>query len=255
MAEEQARQVPELPFMENLGRGGEEVTHKDHLIFGRSGAGKTYWISTAPQPIYLISIDPRGHMTFPYQTPGFVAQNVNQVLQALAALEAGAGKEISTVALDGWDWFYNMLTREMGWYLHNEEGTKDPDLMPIHGYKKVNNLLFDTIRRFVNLTQLHDKEARVHFISTALDERLKEDDEAEFLVRPNVGSDTVNNQIVKLFSIVTYIWPLGKDNKGNETDDRGVIADEVSYIQAKDRFGIFPKMGVAGKLEELYNQN
>jgi len=128
----------------------------------------------------------------------------------------------------------------MGQYFVDYHGAKDVDLMPIAARLKIGNAYKRMLRRMVNLTQ---NSTPVHVIFTTLDERLKEDEKAEFQVRPHFGSAKMNETFPALFSVITYIEPVGEtDDEGNPDPTRKMLFTEYKGILARDRLGVFPQM-------------
>lgn len=224
-----------------LGRGSDDSTAKvDMVIYGRSGAGKTYRSATAPSP-FIISPDPTGHKSVPYAIPGVVINTLEQVHEVLDWFESGGHVEqgIKTLIVDGVSFFYDLYTKEVGQYFVDTHGAKDVDLMPIAARLKISNSYKRMLRRMVNLTQT---ETPVHVIFNTLDERLKEDEKADFQVRPKFGSSGMNETFPAYFSIIAYIEPAGvEDEEGKPVETRKMLFTEYRGILARDRLGIFPK--------------
>lgn len=223
-----------------LGRGTEEVSAKvDMLIYGRSGAGKTYWAATAPTP-FLISPDPTGHKSVPYAIPGVVINQMEQVTEVIEWFESGGHTEqgIETLIVDGLSFFYDLYTKEVGQYFVDSHGSKDVDLMPIAARLKIANSYKRMLRRMVNLTQT---DTPVHVIFTTLDERVKEDEKADFQIRPHFGSAKMNETFPAFFSIISYIKPTGdEDEEGLPIPTRKMLFTELNGVLARDRLSMFP---------------
>jgi len=224
---------------QQLGRGspGGKV---DMVIYGRSGAGKTYRAATAPSP-FIMSPDPTGHRSVPYTIPGKVINTLEEVNEVMNWFESGGHQEhdIETLIVDGVSFFYDLYTKEVGQYFVDQHGSKDVDLMPIQARLKINNAFKRLLRRMVNLTQ---NEHPVNVIFTTLDERLKEDDKATFQIRPKFGSAGMNETYPAFFSVISYIEPIGEeDEEGNPNENRKMLFTEYRGILARDRLGIFPK--------------
>lgn len=225
--------------LQQLGRGspGGKV---DMVIYGRSGAGKTYRAATAPSP-FIMSPDPTGHRSVPYTIPGKVINTLEEVNEVMNWFESGGHQEhdIETLIVDGVSFFYDLYTKEVGQYFVDQHGSKDVDLMPIQARLKINNAFKRLLRRMVNLTQ---NEHPVNVIFTTLDERLKEDDKATFQVRPKFGSAGMNEIYPAFFSVISYIEPIGEeDEEGNPNETRKMLFTEYRGILARDRLGLFPK--------------
>lgn len=226
---------------QTLGRGTEEAKAKiDMVIYGRSGAGKTYCAATAPIP-FIISPDPTGHKSVPYAIKGKVINNTEEVVEILDWFESGGHVEhgIETLIVDGVSFFYDLFTKEMGEYFVQYHGAKDADMMPIAARGKIGNAYKRMLRRMVNLTQT---DHPVHVIFTTLDERVKEDEKAEFQIRPKFGSANMNETFPAFFSVIAYINPTGGENEdGSPNEERKMLFTEYKGILARDRLGIFPK--------------
>lgn len=236
---------------QTLGRqqseGGKYSGKIDMLVYGRSGAGKTYFTSSAPGPIYLATPDPTGHRSYPFPVDGVVINHTDQLREVVTGIRQG-GHGYNTLVVDGLSWLHDLLVGEMGQYFHDQMGAKDPDLMPIQARMKISNQFRRMIRTLVNLTQLGEDSA-VHVIFCTLEERLKEDDEAPFQVRPLVGSQKMNEVFPAFFSIIGYIAPVGNvDEEGNPDPSRKMLFTEHKGILARDRLGVFPSMGLAPNL-------
>lgn len=226
---------------EKLGRGSDESQAKvDMVIYGRSGAGKTYRAATAPSP-FIISPDPTGHKSVPYEIMGKVINNTADVAEILDWFEAGGHVEhgIETLIVDGVSFFYDLFTKEMGEYFMEYHGAKDIDMMPIAARGKILNQYKRMLRRMVTLTQT---PSPVHVIFTTLDETVKEDEKADFQVRPKFGSASMNESFPAFFSVIAYIQPVGgEDEAGMPVEDRKMLFTEYKGVLARDRLGIFPK--------------
>lgn len=233
-----------------LGRGTEDSKAKvDMVIYGRSGAGKTYRASTAPEP-FIISPDPTGHKSVPYAIKGKVINTLDEVGFVLDWFESGGHVEhgIETLIVDGVSFFYDIYNKEMGQYFVDYHGAKDIDMIPIAARLKISNGFKRMLRRMVNLTQ---NESPVHVVFTTLDERLKEDERADFQIRPHFGSAKMNETFPAYFSVISYIEPTGaEDEDGNPLDERKMLFTEYRGILARDRLGIFPKAAEAVNLSD-----
>lgn len=237
------------PMVEKLGR--TKRSHVNMLIYGRSGAGKTYRAATAPNP-YIMACDPRGHDSIPFEIPGKVVRSLQDIVDVIEWFESGQHKAhgIETLIVDGLNFVYDMFLQETGDYMVTAMGAKDPDLMPIGGQMKILRSYKRLLTRLVNLTQLEPEGNRVHVIFTCLDEHLKDAEEAPFEIQPMFGSKTMNRSFPALFSVIAYIAPVGEDEDGNPTTERRMLFTEYRGILARDRLGIFPLMGEAPNLSE-----
>lgn len=228
---------------QTLGRGTEENKAKiDMLIYGRSGAGKTFVAATAPTP-FIMSPDPTGHKAVPFAIPGVVINESQQAMEVIEWFESGGhvAEGIESLIVDGLSFFYDLLTKEMGQYFMDYHGSKDIDMMPIAARGKVLNSYKRMVRRLVNLTQ---NDTPVHVIFTTLDERLKEDEKADFQIRPHFGSAKMNETFPAFFSIISYITPTGEeDEEGMPLPTRRMLFTEYNGKLARDRLGIFPVYG------------
>jgi len=232
-----------------LGRG--ERSRVNMVIYGRSGAGKTYRAATAPSP-YLVAFDPKGHDSVPFQIPGELTETLADVVEQVEWFEAGNHIKygIKTFIGDGLNFVHDMFLKETGEYMVNTMGAKDPDLMPIAGQMKILRAYKRLMLRIVNLTQLEPKELRVHVVLTCLDEHVKDDEKAPFQIRPLFGSRSMNQTFPALFSTIGYIEPVGEDEEGKLTTERKMLFTEYRGILARDRLGIFPLAGEAPNLSE-----
>jgi len=226
---------------QDLGRGSEDLKAKvDMVLYGRSGAGKTYRSATAPNP-FIISPDPTGHKSVPYSIKGKVINNTGEVAEVLDWFETGghAEHDIKTLIVDGVSFFYDLFTKEMGEYFVQHHGSKDADMMPIAARGKISNAYKRMLRRMVNLTQGSNP---VHVIFNTLDETVKEDEKADFQVRPHFGSAKMNETFPAFFSVIAYIQPVGgEEEDGTPNEDRKMLFTEYRGVLARDRLGIFPK--------------
>jgi len=225
---------------QTLGRGkDEEKVCTDILIYGRSGAGKTYRAATAPSP-FIISPDPTGHRSVPYPIPGRVIHKLSDVEEVLEWFESGQHVEhgIRTCIIDGLSFFYDLFTTEVGRYWVETQGAKDMDMIPIAARNKIMQSYRRLVRRMVSLTQ---NENPVNVVFTTLDERLEEGDKAQFQIRPKFGSAGMNENFPGFFSVITYIEPVGEeDEDGIPLKTRKMLFTEYKGIMARDRLGVFP---------------
>jgi len=238
------------PFeLEMLGRS--ERSRINMVIYGRSGAGKTYRAATAPKP-FIIACDPKGHDSIPFQIPGRVVYSLSEIMDAVVWFENGGHKEhgIKTLIVDGLNFIHDMFLKETGDYMVNTMGAKDPDLMPIAGQMKILRAYKRMLIRMVNLTQIEPEENQVHVIFTCLDDHVKDAEEAPFQIRPLFGSRSMNQTFPALFSAIGYINPVGEDEEGKPTTERRMLFTEYRGILARDRLGIFPLAGEAPNLSE-----
>ena len=224
-----------------LGQSSDDgITHVDLLIHGRSGAGKTYRAGTSPSP-FILSPDPTGHKAIPYSLPGRVVNTLEEIMEVVEWFEEGGHVEqgIQTLIVDGLSFIYDLYLKEVGEYMATNMGAKDPDLLPINAYNKIIAGSKRMLRRMINLTQVPDKANRVHVVFTTLEERLKEDERAQYQVRPMFGSKSMNDRFPALFSIIGYVFPVGEDEEGKPTQARKMLFTEYNGIMAKDRLNIF----------------
>jgi hypothetical protein len=130
-------------------------------------------------------------------------------------------------------------------------GAKDPHMMPIAAHGKIAGMYRDMLRSLVNLTQVPKEEDRVHVIFTTLSERLKEDEDAPFKIRPLFGSAKMNEKYPALFSIIAHIQQSEETTEGGMPDEtRIMLFTNYKGIMARDRLGIFPIKGEAPNLSE-----
>jgi len=229
--------------------GDNVTTHIDLLIYGRSGAGKTRFASTAPKP-YMVSPDPTGHKSVPYEIDGVVPKKVSEIYEVKEEFYKG-GHGYKTLIIDGLSWIYDMYVAEVGQYFHEKMGAKDPDLMPIQGRTKINNRFSGLVKDLVNLTQVENPEDRVHVIFTTLDTFIGEDETTPHNVIPLIGSEKINTKVTAFFAVVGYIWPRGQKKENNEFDRaRMILFGEANGVQARDRLDMFPPHGEAPSLSD-----
>ncbi len=240
--------------LEKLGRNQEVTGPINMLIYGRSGAGKTYRAATAPSP-FIVACDPRGHDSIPFEIPGKVVRSLEEILQVIEWFEEGGHLEhgIRTIIVDGLNFVYDMFLKETGDYMVTTMGSKDPDLMPIAGQMKILRQYKRMLSRVINLTQTVTPENSVNVICTCLDDHKKDDEQAPFEIMPLFGSASQNRVFPALFSVIAYIVPIGEDEDGNLTQERKMLFTEHKGILARDRLGIFPLGGKAVNLSEYMN--
>lgn len=228
------------------------------LVYARSGAGKTYWASSAPAPFFM-ACDPRGFDSVPKKRywkdgklPGKIVYTLSDILEVIEWFEGGehVAHGIKTLVVDGLNFIHDMYLTEIGEYMVETMGAKDPDLMPISGQMKILRSYKRLLNRLINLTSLYPEKNRVHVIFTTLEESMKEDELAPYVLRPNLGTKTNNERFPPMFSVIAYITPVGEDENGELTQERKVLMTEYRGIMARDRLGIFPLMGKAPDLSE-----
>ena len=237
---------------ESLGReikDGKLQIHADMLFFGPTGAGKTYLASTVvknPKELFVLACDPTGHKGIPYAVDGARVTSSNVVREVYKEFLAG-GHGYKALLFDGMIFYHDLVLQETGRLYYEERGASDPDLMPIQGRLKVTASLKATYRSLIDLTQLTksdgspDYDRRVHVVFTTLDERVQESESADFIKRPLIGTDKINQKFSAFFSVEGYVSPVGGlDSDGNAILDRKVLFTPAGGIEAKDRLGIFP---------------
>lgn len=240
--------------VEKLGRDLEGTTHIDMLIYGRSGAGKTYRAATAPRPMYVISSDPTGHKSIPFPVDGRIIRSIQDIREVHQGITAG-GHGYKTLVVDGLSFIHDLFVKEIGQYYHEEMGARDPDIMPLQGRLKISNSFRNLIRALVDLTQINPPENRIHVVFTTLSERLKEDDKAPFQIRPLFGTQKMNESYPMFFSVIGYIEPVGgEDEKGELDPSRYMLFAEQNGVLARDRLGIFPLKGIAPNLSQYFER-
>jgi hypothetical protein len=235
-----------------LGRAEEEGNFVDILYYGRSGAGKTRAASTAPQPMYVLSGDITGHKSIPYQTPGIVVRNSQEAFDKIEQFYQG-GHGYKTLLIDAWNGIYDKIVRETGQLFHQTRGSKDPDLLNFDARTKILLRCAELIQKAVELTEHPDPASRMHVIFTMLEERVKEGDEAPFMIRPLFGTKTMNERFPGYFTVIGYIAPKGTKAAADpqEIDQtRFALFTEYQGILARDRLSIFPPRGEAPNLCE-----
>lgn len=225
---------------QTLGRGeDQEKVCTDILVYGRSGAGKTYRAATAPSP-FIVSPDPTGHRSVPYPIPGKVVQTTEDIVEVLEWFESGGHVEhgIKTCIIDGVSFIYDLYTTEVGQYFVRTQGAKDPDMMPIAARNKIMQEYRRLMRRCVSLTQIPNP---VNAVFTTLEERMEEGDKSPYLVRPKFGSGNMNENFPGFFSVIAYIEPVGEEGEdGLPIKTRKMLFTEYRGIMARDRLGVFP---------------
>jgi len=243
--------------LDTLGRGSRDSEHKNMVIHGRSGAGKTYRAATAPKP-FIMAFDPRGHDSIPMEVPGKVVEDLKMAENILEWFEEGGHKEydIKTLVVDGLNAYYDMLYEEKGREMVSQDRAPGVDRMPYGGGMEVFRPYKRFLTRLVRLTQVRPIENRVHVIITTLDEQVKEAEQAPFNIRPQFGSKSMNQNFPALFSIIAYIAPEGEEYEDEETgelvvsQERRMLFTEYAGILARDRTGTFPLRGPAPNLSE-----
>lgn len=237
---------------ESLGReivDGILRTHADILLYGPTGAGKTYLASTIvknPKELFVLACDPTGHKGIPFPVDGRRVTSSDVVREVYKEFLAG-GHGYKALLFDGMSFYHDLVLSEMGRLYYEERGASDPDLMPIQGRLKVTASLKATYRSLIDLTQLTksdgspDLDRRIHVVFTTLDERVLETESADFKKRPLIGTDKINQKFPAFFSVEGYVSPVGGlDSNGNAVLDRKVLFIQAGGIEAKDRLGIFP---------------
>ncbi len=239
------------PMMGTLGRGSEERPNVNMVIHGRSGAGKTYEAATAPKP-YLMAFDPRGHDSVPYKIPGRIVKSLADVAEIIEWFEEGHHLQhgIRTLIPDGMNFAYDMIVSEVGGEIADQGRAPSIDRLPYGGGMEVQNPYKRLLKRLVDLTTVEPAEHRVNVVMTTLDEHIKESEEAPFNIRPQFGTRAMNQNFPALFSVISYIVPIGEDEEGNITQERRMLFTEFRGILARDRLGIFPLMGPAPNLSD-----
>lgn len=244
-------QQKEDPMMSKLGRGSENRTNVNMVIHGRSGAGKTYAASTAPAP-WIMAFDPRGHDSVPFEIPGRIMRSLSDVAETMEWFEEGNHLQhgIRTLIADGMNFGYDLIVREVGGEITEQGRAPSIDRLPFAGGMEVQNPYKRMLKRLVDLTTIEPQEHRVNVIITTLDEHIKESEEAPFNIRPQFGTKGMNQNFPALFSVISYIVPMGEDEEGNITQERRMLFAEFRGILARDRLGIFPLMGPAPNLSD-----
>lgn len=246
-----------------LGHSDKQTAYVDMIIYGPSGAGKTYRAATAPGPIYMISPDPTGHKSVPFPVNGIVPKTIQEIFEVCAELRKG-GHGYKTIVLDGLSFMHDMWVRDMGRYYTKIGVSKDPDLLPLQGRMKIQNQYRNLLLDMINLTQHPDEKSRVHFIATTLDAKLQDDNSSEDeesgaaetqRIRPAFGTDKMNRQFPASFSVISYIKPSGVVNKDGSVDEtRYMLFTNKRSIMARDRLHIFPQQCEAVNLSEYLNK-
>lgn len=237
---------------DDMGQG--EHVFVDILIYGDSGAGKTFRAATAPQPLYVMSPDPTSHKAIPYKTPGKRVTSLDDVQEVVNGFYEG-GHGFNTLLIDGLNFLHDMFVQAVGQQYHDERGAQDADLMPIQGRLKVQAMFSRFLRSVIDLSQVDNVDDRVHVIFTTLSERLKEDDIAPFQIRPMIGTQKMNEKFPAMFSVVSFIYARGgEDKNGNLDKTREMLFTPQHGVMAKDRIGIFPDAGEAPDLSEYLYQ-
>lgn len=214
-------------------------THVDMVLYGASGAGKTFRAATAPQPMYVIGSDATGHKSIPFPVDGRVLHSIEDVGEVILDFLTG-GHGYKTLLVDGLSFMHDMFVKETGQYMVDRMGAKDPDLMPIQGRMKILNRFSNMLRQLINLSQVDNIDDRVHVIFTTLEQRLKEDERAPFTIRPLFGTERMNASFPAFFSIISYIEPAGEvDDKGNISENRQMFFSTHNGVLARDRLGLF----------------
>lgn len=239
------------PMMGTLGRGSEERRNVNMVVYGRSGAGKTYFAAHSPKP-YMLAFDPRGHDSVPFEIPGRVVHTLDEVADVIEWFENGEHLEygIRTLIADGMNFAYDMVVRDVGSEIVDQKRAPSIDRLPYGGGMEIQNPYKRLLTRLVNLTTIEPEEYRVNVILTTLDEHVKESEEAPFNIRPQFGTKAMNQNFPALFSVIGYIVPVGEDEEGNISTERRMLLTEYRGILARDRLGIFPLMGPAPKLSD-----
>lgn len=222
-----------------LDEEGKLATHVDMLIYGKSKSGRTYRASTAPNP-YLITADPTGHKSIPYAIPGRVVSSITQVREDLEEFKKG-GHGFDSLILDGLSFMHDLYVKEVGQYFVAQFGAKDEDMISIGARGKILKTYKELLSLAISLTDLPNKEDRVHVICTTDEERVKESEDAPFSIRPHFGTKSMNQEYPKLFSIISYIKPTATLNDDGTIDEsRKMLFAEYEGIQAGDRLKMFP---------------
>ena len=232
---------------DELGSGSGSQTHADILLYGRSGAGKTWEAATAvtdPKDLFVISPDPTGHKSIPFKVAGKLVKSIADVAEVRDLFYEG-GHGYKVLLFDGLPFINDMWVKEMGQYFVENMGSKDADLMPIGGRMKILNQSRGMIRSFIDLTQVPNHADRIHVIFTALEQTVgDEDDTGVFSTKPLIGSKSMNQTFPAFFSCIGYIRPkgAGMDDKTKKiSQDRVLLFAEIGGIMARDRLGIFPQ--------------
>lgn len=230
---------------------GKFKGYADILLFGPTGAGKTYLASTIvedPEKLFVIACDPSGHRGIPFPAKGKLIQSSREVAEIYLMFVQGKMTQFDAILFDGLSFYHDLLVREIGKLFYEERGATDPDLLTYQGRLKIYNKFAETIRCFIGLTQLKksdgslDIERSCHVVFTTLEERVHENESADFIKRPLLGTRGINEKQPAFFSVQGYVQPVGGLNPdGTANLDRKVVfIGGEGGVQAKDRLGIFP---------------
>lgn len=240
---------------DELGRGSSDK-NVNIVVYGRSGAGKTYWAATAPK-IYVAAADPTGHDSIPYKARGKLIRCLHDMANVVEWFESGGHVEegIRTLVVDGGNFLYDMFYNEIGQEIVAQGRSPSLDRLAYSGGMEVLRPYKRMLERLVNLTTIEPKEYRVHVVLTYLEDRHEPTEKMPYSVNPLFGTKAMNQLFPALFSVIGYIEPVGDDKVDQDgkiiiDQTRKMLFTECNGILARDRLGIFPHAGPAPNLSE-----
>lgn len=243
--------------IDELGRGAVERDNVNMVIYGRSGAGKTYEAATAPSP-FIAAADPRGHDSIPTKLPGKLIRCLDDMAKTIEWFESGKHVErgIRTLIVDGGNFLYDMFYNEIGQIIVGQRRAPSVDRLAYGGGMEVLRPYKRMLERLVNLTTIEPVDYRVNVILTYLEDKSEPTDRMPYSLNPLFGTKAMNQTFPALFSVIGYIMPIGETKQDEETGQlvvdqtRRMLFTEYNGILARDRLGIFPPSCNAPNLSE-----
>lgn len=215
------------------------------MIFGDSGAGKTWAMSTAGSDLAVLVLERNAIATIKAANPDaqiFYTNNIDGVREFMGAAAKGdlAKQGIKRIGIDGLTEIQQLFKDEILAGKGDEDGRNKSDESDKSMTMKDWGTLTDKMRRFLRMM----RDVRLPIVATALAEHVSDDKGVVYAVQPAVQGRKLANEMAQYFNVVGYCFKRKKTNEAGEE-----VVYHRTMVNGPSMYTVKPCPGLTNILE------